>query len=59
MLPEEKTGVVILSNLDGNDLTYALMYRVFDAYLKQPRHTPRRRGRPPCDYLVYSCDDPR
>jgi CubicO group peptidase (beta-lactamase class C family) len=36
MLPEEKTGVVILSNLDQNDLTYALMYRVFDAYLKQP-----------------------
>jgi CubicO group peptidase (beta-lactamase class C family) len=36
MLPEEKTGVVILSNLGGNDLTYALMYRVFDAYLKQP-----------------------
>jgi CubicO group peptidase (beta-lactamase class C family) len=36
MLPEEKTGVVILSNLDGNDLTYALMFRVFDAYLKQP-----------------------
>jgi CubicO group peptidase (beta-lactamase class C family) len=36
MLPEENTGIVILSNLDGNDLTYALMYRVFDAYLKQP-----------------------
>ncbi len=36
MLPEEKTGIVILSNLDQNDLTYALMYRVFDAYLKQP-----------------------
>jgi CubicO group peptidase (beta-lactamase class C family) len=36
MLPEEKTGVVILSNLGQNDLTYALMYRVFDAYLKQP-----------------------
>ncbi len=36
MMPEEKTGMVILSNLDQNDLTYALMYRVFDAYLKQP-----------------------
>lgn len=36
MMPEEKTGLVILSNLDQNDLTYALMYRVFDAYLKQP-----------------------
>jgi CubicO group peptidase (beta-lactamase class C family) len=36
LLPEEKTGIVILSNLNGNDLTYALMYRIFDAYLKQP-----------------------
>jgi CubicO group peptidase (beta-lactamase class C family) len=36
MLPEEQTGVVVLSNLGGNELTYALMYRVFDAYLKQP-----------------------
>ena len=36
MMPEEKTGIVILSNLDQNDLTYALMYRVFDGYLKQP-----------------------
>jgi CubicO group peptidase (beta-lactamase class C family) len=40
MLPEERTGLVVLSNLDGNDLTYALMYRVFDAYL----------GRPPKDW---------
>jgi CubicO group peptidase (beta-lactamase class C family) len=36
LMPEEKTGLVILTNLDGNDLTYALMYRVFDAYLKRP-----------------------
>jgi CubicO group peptidase (beta-lactamase class C family) len=36
LLPEEHTGLVILTNLDGNELTYALMYRVFDAYLKQP-----------------------
>ncbi|MGI9040396.1 MAG: serine hydrolase [Gemmatimonadales bacterium] len=36
MMPEEKTGLVILTNLGGNFLTYALMYRVFDAYLKQP-----------------------
>jgi hypothetical protein len=36
LLPEERTGLVILTNLDGNDLTYALMYRVFDAYLRQP-----------------------
>ncbi len=37
LLPEEKTGLVILTNLGGNFLTYALMYRVFDAYLKQPQ----------------------
>jgi CubicO group peptidase (beta-lactamase class C family) len=33
MLPEEKLGLVVLTNLSGNALTYALMYRVFDAYL--------------------------
>ncbi len=37
LMPEEKTGLVILTNLGSNFLTYALMYRVFDAYLKQPR----------------------
>jgi CubicO group peptidase (beta-lactamase class C family) len=36
LMPEERTGLVILTNLNGNDLTYALMYRVFDAYLKRP-----------------------
>lgn len=36
LLPEERTGLVILTNLNGNELTYALMYRVFDAYLRQP-----------------------
>ena len=36
LMPEEKTGLVILTNLGGNFLTYALMYRVFDAFLKQP-----------------------
>jgi CubicO group peptidase (beta-lactamase class C family) len=36
LLPEERTGIVILSNLDGNELTYALMYRAFDAYLTLP-----------------------
>lgn len=25
-------------------------------HLQRPK---RRRGRPPCDYVVYSCDDPR
>lgn len=33
MLPEEKTGVVVLTNMNGTFLTYALMYRLFDAYL--------------------------
>jgi CubicO group peptidase (beta-lactamase class C family) len=37
LMPEEKTGLVILTNLSGNFLTYALMYRVFDAFLKQPQ----------------------
>ncbi len=37
LLPEEKTGLVILTNLGSNLLTYALMYRVFDAYLRQPQ----------------------
>ena len=36
LMPEEKTGLVILTNLGGNFLTYALMYRVFDAFLKNP-----------------------
>ncbi len=36
LLPEEKTGLVVLTNLGSNALTYAVMYRVFDAYLKQP-----------------------
>ena len=36
LMPEEQTGLVVLTNLDQDDLTYALMYRVFDAYLKRP-----------------------
>ncbi|MBA2459369.1 MAG: serine hydrolase [Gemmatimonadales bacterium] len=37
LMPEEKTGLVVLTNLGTNFLTYALMYRIFDAYMKQPR----------------------
>ena len=37
LLPEERTGLVILTNMGGNFLTYALAYRVFDAYLKRPQ----------------------
>lgn len=33
MLPEEKLGVVILTNRQGSVLPHVLMYRVFDAYL--------------------------
>ena len=36
LMPEEQTGLVVLTNLDQDDLTYGLMYRVFDAYLKRP-----------------------
>ena len=38
LIPEEKLGVVILSNLGKHLLPYALVCRVFDAYLKaKPR----------------------
>lgn len=38
MLPEEKMGVVILTNLSGTILSVPLSYRIFDAYLgSQPR----------------------
>ncbi|HET7307693.1 MAG TPA: serine hydrolase [Gammaproteobacteria bacterium] len=33
LLPEQRLGVVVLSNLEWNWLPLALMYRVFDAYL--------------------------
>lgn len=33
MMPEEDVGLVILTNRNPNSLTYAVMYRVFDAYL--------------------------
>jgi CubicO group peptidase (beta-lactamase class C family) len=34
MIPEEKVGLVILTNLHGNILPQALMYKIFDFYLK-------------------------
>jgi CubicO group peptidase (beta-lactamase class C family) len=38
MMPEEKMGVVILTNLGGTTLPMPLAYRIFDAYLgAQPR----------------------
>jgi CubicO group peptidase (beta-lactamase class C family) len=36
MLPEEKLGVVILTNMNGTALPQALMHRIFDIQLKRP-----------------------
>jgi hypothetical protein len=36
MIPKEKLGVVILTNLGGTILPHALMYKVFDFYLNAP-----------------------
>ena len=36
MIPEEKIGVVVLTNLNGTILPVALSYRIFDAYLGAP-----------------------
>jgi hypothetical protein len=36
MIPEEKLGVVILTNLGGTVLSVPLSYRIFDAYLGAP-----------------------
>jgi len=36
MLPDERFGMVILTNMNGTPLPSALMYRTFDAHLKAP-----------------------
>jgi len=36
MIPEEKLGLVILTNMGGTTLPLPLMYRIFDAYLGAP-----------------------
>ena len=36
MIPEEKLGCVILTNLHGTILPHALMYKILDFYLKVP-----------------------
>ena len=36
MIPEEKLGLVILTNMGGSTLPLPLMYRIFDAYLGAP-----------------------
>ena len=33
MIPEEKLGLVVLSNMNGSGLPTALMYRIFDSFL--------------------------
>jgi CubicO group peptidase (beta-lactamase class C family) len=37
MMPEEKLGFVILTNMNGTSLPPALMYRIFDAFLQVPQ----------------------
>lgn len=36
MIPEEKLGLVILTNMGGTSLPTALMFRIFDGYLRAP-----------------------
>ena len=36
MIPEEKLGLVVLSNMNGSGLPTALMYRIFDSFLGTP-----------------------
>jgi CubicO group peptidase (beta-lactamase class C family) len=38
MLPEEKLGVVVLTNRDGTMLPAAVKYQIFDAFLGAPSH---------------------
>jgi CubicO group peptidase (beta-lactamase class C family) len=37
MMPEENLGFVILTNMNGTSLPPALMYRIFDAFLRAPQ----------------------
>ncbi len=36
LLPEERLGIVVLTNLEGNALRESLMYKVFDLFLGAP-----------------------
>lgn len=36
MMPEEKVGIVILTNMDGSPLPTALMHKAFDLFLQAP-----------------------
>lgn len=37
LIPEEKLGLVVLSNMNGSALPVALMYRIFDSFLGAPQ----------------------
>ncbi len=37
LIPEEKLGLVILTNMNGTFMPIALQYRVFDAFMNQPQ----------------------
>ncbi|HET9478407.1 MAG TPA: serine hydrolase [Pyrinomonadaceae bacterium] len=37
LMPEEKLGLVVLSNMNGSALPVALMYRIFDSFLGTPQ----------------------
>lgn len=37
LMPEEKLGLVVLTNMNGSLLPVALMYRIFDTFLGTPR----------------------
>jgi CubicO group peptidase (beta-lactamase class C family) len=36
LVPEEKLGIVILTNMNGSVVAMPLVYRIIDAYIKQP-----------------------
>lgn len=36
LVPEEKLGIVILTNMNGSVIAMPLVYRIIDAYIKQP-----------------------
>jgi CubicO group peptidase (beta-lactamase class C family) len=36
LVPEEKLGIVILTNMNGSLVAMPLVYRIIDAYMKQP-----------------------
>ena len=37
MVPEEKLGIVILTNMNGSVISMPLVYRIIDAYIGQPQ----------------------